>query len=66
MTKSVVILWLPVKDDRIDPETFIKKIQIEKNPPSPSLVPFLRVNLFFFFIFIGILIWVSYDESNND
>ena len=29
-------------DDRIDPETFIKKIQIEKNPPSPSLVPFLK------------------------
>ncbi|RNA38099.1 transcription initiation factor TFIID subunit, partial [Brachionus plicatilis] len=28
-------------DERIDPETFIKKIQIEKNPPSPSLVPFL-------------------------
>merc|ERR1712127_234804 len=24
-------------------ETFIKKIQIEKNPPSPSLVPFLKM-----------------------
>lgn len=34
-------------DDRIDPETFIKLIQIEKNPPSPSLIPFLKVNYFY-------------------